>query len=211
MRADLKSPAFSGHSAAMPRISATHRPDDDKLQELILFVASRSEDDQRFGSTKLNKLLFFADFLAYVKLGKAITGHTYQKLENGPAPRAMLPIIKRMIAEETLAIQERDHFGRTQKVPIALRQPNLKRFSSDEVAIITEVLDAFRRKNAKGISTLSHQFAGWKLATEGEDIPYEVALVQFKKPRKKDIEKALEMRVKLAALRRESRQSDADQ
>jgi hypothetical protein len=194
----------------MPKIKPPEAPDDRKLQELILFLAYRSEDDPRFGSTKLNKQLFFADFLAYVKLGKAITGHVYQKLPNGPAPRRMVPIIRDMVGAGSLAIQERDHFGRTQKVPVALRQADLQRFTSDEIAVVTEVLDTLRRKNAKGVSGLSHQFAGWKLAKERETIPYEVALVAFKKPRKKDIEKALAMRVELAALRRKSRQSDAN-
>ncbi len=183
-------------------LKRTKTPDDAKLQELILFIASRSEDDPRFGSTKLNKLLFFADFLAYVKLGEAITNHVYMKLPNGPAPRAMLPITKRMISAKSLAIQERDHYGRTQKVPIALREANLKLFSSEEIALVTEVLDGFRKSNAKGISALSHKFDGWKLAKDRENIPYEVALVQFKKPRKQDIAKALAMGGELASLRK---------
>jgi hypothetical protein len=185
-------------------------PNDAKLKELILFVASRSQDDPRFGSTKLNKLLFFADFLAYVKLGKAITNHPYMRLPNGPAPKAMVPIVKQMVRAQSLAIQDRDHYGKTQKVPIALREADLSLFSSAEIAVVTDVLDACRKKNAKGISSLSHKFAGWKLAKDRETIPYEVALVQFKKPRKQDIEKALAMRVELASLRRESRRSDGD-
>jgi hypothetical protein len=192
----------------MPLLQLT--ADDAKLTELILFMASRSQDDPRFGSTKLNKLLFFADFLAYVKLGRAITNHPYMRLPNGPAPKAMVPILKQMVSAKSLAIQERDHYGRTQKVPIALREASLSRFSPEEIAVVTEVLDALRRKNARGISSLSHQFAGWKLARDREIIPYEVALVQFKKPRKQDIQKALAMRVELAALRRESGRSDAD-
>ncbi len=186
-------------------------PDDAKLEELIILIASRSEDDPRFGSTKLNKLLFFADFLAYVKRGEAITNHVYMRLPNGPAPRAMLPITKRMISAKCLAIQERDHYGRTQKVPVALREPNLELFSSEEIAIVTDVLDSFKKSNAKGISALSHNFDGWKLAKDGENIPYEVALVQFKKPRKQDIEKALAIRAELASLRTKSRRSDADE
>ncbi len=193
------------------RVIVPRKPDNAKLEELILFIASRSEDDPRFGSTKLNKLLFFADFSAYVRLGTSITGHTYMRLPNGPAPRAMLPTIKRMVVAKLLAIKERAHYGRTQRVPIALRDAEVRLFSAEEIAIVTEVLDGLRRKNAKGISSLSHQFDGWKLAKDREDIPYEVALVNFKKPRKKDIDRALGMRVELAALRRESRQSDADQ
>ena len=102
------------------------------------------------------------------------------------------------------AIQDRDHFGRTQKVPVALREARLDGFTPEEIAVVTEVLDALRSKNAKGISTLSHRFAGWELAKDGETIPYEVALVHFKKPRKKDAAKLLANRVEIATLRRKA-------
>lgn len=186
-------------------------PNDAKLRELIVFIASRSQNDPHFGSTKLNKLLFFADFLAYGKLGEAITNHQYMRLPNGPAPRRMKPILDEMVAAGVLAIQERDCYGRTQKVPLALREADVTLFSSSEIAIVTEVLDAFWHKNAKGISSLSHKFDGWKLAKDRETIPYEVALVEFKKPRKVDIKKALAIRGELASLRRESRRPDANQ
>ena len=75
-----------------------------------------------------------------------------------------------------------------------MRDADLTQFSPDEIAVVTEVLSVLRSKNAKGISSLSHRFAGWKLAKDRETIPYEVALVEFKKPRKQDIEKALAMR-----------------
>jgi hypothetical protein len=178
-------------------------PNDAKLKELILFIASRSQDDRRFGSTKLNKLLFFADFLAYAKLGHAITGHAYFRLPNGPAPKAMVPIRDQMIEEKTLAIQDRDHFGRMQKVPIALREPDLTLFSPQEVAVVSDVLMAYRNENAKALSELSHRFDGWKLAEDREVIPYEVTLVRFKKPTEQDRETALTMGPELAALRTE--------
>jgi Protein of unknown function (DUF4065) len=183
-------------------------PDDDKFRELVLFLCSRSEVDPRFGATKLNKLLFYCDFLAYVQLGKAITGHLYQRLPHGPAPQKMVPIMKRMITTRQLAIQARDHFGRTQKTPIALRKANLDQFSSAEIALVTEVLDSLRSKNARGISSLSHQFAGWKLAKDREVIRYEVALVHIAKPRKRDIKKATLISAQLTALKQEVEQSD---
>jgi hypothetical protein len=57
-----------------------------------LLIATRSEGDEPFGAVKLNKLLFYADFFAYVKFGECITGQEYQKLAQGPAPRRMLPV-----------------------------------------------------------------------------------------------------------------------
>lgn len=178
-------------------------PDDERLRELILFIASRSRDDERFGSIKLNKLLFYSDFLAYVRLGSSITGHEYQKLPKGPAPRRMLPILKEMVSSRILAIEQRDYWGRPQKVPINLRPAKKGTFSGDEIVVVTEVIDALRSKNAKGISSLSHKFPGWKNAEDGETVPYQVALVKFIKPRNRDIQQAINMGDELTKLHRE--------
>jgi len=43
--------------------------DDEKLRELILYLADNSNGDESFGALNLNKHLFYADFYAYVYLG----------------------------------------------------------------------------------------------------------------------------------------------
>ena len=65
--------------------------DERKPGELIVLIASLSRDDPAFGDVKLNKLLFFSDFLAYTNLGQPITGAEYQKLDFGPARRTGSP------------------------------------------------------------------------------------------------------------------------
>lgn len=152
-------------------------PNDDKMRELILFIAEKSEGDRSFGATKLNKLLFFADFSAYLQFGEAITWHRYQKLKKGPAPRALLPIIDEMKESGELKITERAHFGLKQKRAIALRSADLSAFSAPEVDLVNEIIESCWGKSASEISEDSHQFIGWQLAEENEDIPYEVALV----------------------------------
>ena len=87
------------------------KADDAKMKELILYLAAKSEKDPRFSSTKLNKLLFYCDFAAFRQLGKPITGHSYQKLQFGPAPKAMLPVLDKMKDEKACVEVERDHFG----------------------------------------------------------------------------------------------------
>ncbi len=44
------------------------------------------------------------------------------------------------------------------------------------------MVDQFQNMNAKQISNESHKFIGWELADEGEDIPYEVALIGRREP-----------------------------
>ena len=52
--------------------------DERKLTELIVYVADRLADDRAGGSTKLNKVLFFADFAHVRQHGTPITGVSTQ-------------------------------------------------------------------------------------------------------------------------------------
>ena len=167
--------------------------DNDKLRELVLYIAERSESDMKFGATKLNKLLFYADFLFYLYHGHSITGQNYQKLEHGPAPRAIVPTIQALEKACDAKTVERMHYGKTQKRLIALRSARLSGFSADEIAFVDRLLDDFRDKSASEVSDLSHKFAGWKLAKLNETIPYEVALIGRRHPTRKDIEHGLSL------------------
>ena len=150
----------------------------DKLRELVLYVCTASEQDEAFGSVKLNKLLFYSDFLSYLERGSPITGQEYFKLEFGPAPRLMRPLMDDMKASEQLAIAERSYFGRKQKKPVALREAHLTGFTAQEIATVDQVLRTFQEHNGREISELSHDFPGWQLAEEGETIPYSSALLR---------------------------------
>src|SRR5207302_260927 len=79
-------------------------PDDRKLRELILHIAKESMGDTRFGKTKLNKLLFYADFLAYQKTGQSITGEEYVKQPFGPVPARAEQCLRALESGGALAI-----------------------------------------------------------------------------------------------------------
>jgi len=166
---------------------------DEKLRELILHICIRSEDDEAFGAVKLNKLLFFSDFLAYLRLRKAITGQDYQKLEHGPAPRRMLPVLEQM--EQRGAIKQRanDFYGMEQMRTIALEKPDLSKFTAEEIALVDTVLAHFRGKTAKQVSDESYQFLGCEVAERGEIIPYPVALVAKREVTEQDRKIAKEL------------------
>src|SRR5947208_2232571 len=155
----------------------TARTDDQKMRELILYLAAKSEADPRFSSTKLNKLLFYCDFAAYRDLGRSITGHSYRKLPFGPAPKAMLPILDRMKRDLDCIEVERDHFGHTQRRVQAQRPPQLSLFSAEELRLADQILADLWESSAAEVSDLSHDFIGWKAAALNEVIPYETVFV----------------------------------
>jgi hypothetical protein len=148
-----------------------------KLAELILYISKLSEDDPKFGATKLNKILFFADFSQFRKKRKSITDDTYQRLENGPAPKHLVPVRERLCKKNWLAIQNTVYHGKKQKRLVALRDADLSLFKAEEIALVHSVIKALADKDGKAVSTLSHDFIGWRLAKNGEEIPYSVALV----------------------------------
>jgi len=154
---------------------------DAKFRELLLYIAQQCRDDVFFGATKLNKQLFFADFLAFRNLGQPITGADYMALEHGPGPRRLLPIRAEMICNGELAIDVRAHQDRI----VALREPDKGVFTEDELAIVDDVIEELRDATADEVSKFSHRFAGWLAAMkEGNatgrhvSIPYETVFVE---------------------------------
>jgi hypothetical protein len=160
-----------------------------KFGELILYVALRSETDPYFGATKLNKLLFNADFAAYLRLGRPITGADYMKLEKGPAPRLLKPVQNKLESDGSLIVRSVQFYQYGQHKSIALREPHLDLFSAAEIAIVDGVISAAEGLSASEMSAKSHEFIGWKLAGIGESIPYETALLGTGEPVGPEIQK----------------------
>lgn len=149
-----------------------------KLKELMLYVADKSTSDPTFGATKLNKLLFFADFIAHVEFGSAITGAEYQKLEYGPAPRQLLPAQRELVREGAAAVTPVSFHIGTQHRLVALRPPDLAIFTAAEISLVDEVIQRLWGSTATEVSALSHDWSlGWKVAAMGSTIPYATAFV----------------------------------
>ena len=153
------------------------RTSDNKFAELILYVAKQSDCDPTFGAVKLNKILWASDFIAYGKLGKAITGQEYFKLENGPAPRRLLPVRSKLEEQGRAAVQKLERYGFTQQRLVALEEPDLSDFTGEEIAIVDDVIRELFGKSADDVSRWSHQFPGWMAAALQETIPYETVFV----------------------------------
>lgn len=151
--------------------------DERKFTELLVHVASRLQGDQSGGATKLNKILFFADFAHVRRTGSPITGAEYQKLEHGPAARRLRPVRNQLIENGDAELVDEEFLGYRQHRVIPRRNADLSIFSTDELATIDKVLADLDGLNARQVSDLSHDEAGWRLVDFGDTIPYEAALV----------------------------------
>ncbi len=151
---------------------------EEKLTELVLYVAAQTRGDRAAGATKLNKYLYFADFTAVRKLGHPITGAEYQKLRFGPAPRRMAPVRQRLVDTGAARLDKRvDALGYVHHELIPQREARTDVFTAEELRIVDDVIEELRQRSATQVSDLSHREAGWQLVEEGESIPYELAFV----------------------------------
>ncbi len=165
-----------------------------RYKELVLYICQKCATDQKFGATKLNKILYFSDFLAYAELGEPITGFEYQRLPNGPTPRRHLPMRDEMLNRGELGIQVVPlRGGRTQHRAVNLRVPNLNVFTADQIALVDRVIDELWDLDAEQVSDLSHRMAGWELAAPGDIIPYETVFISSESPTEIDVQRAREL------------------
>jgi hypothetical protein len=165
-----------------------------KFKELMLYAADKSKADGHFGATKLNKILFFSDFLSYGRTGTPVTGATYQKLEKGPAPKQLKPIAREIVSEKSGMFIKRPWFNYTQTVLIPLRPANRHRFSVEELDLVDDVIRNLAPYNASETSELSHDRSeAWQIADIGEVIPYEAVFLSTRKPTSVDVSRAQEL------------------
>ena len=154
------------------------RYSEEKLTELLLYVAKCTEGDRYAGATKLNKYLYFSDFSAMRRLGHPITGAEYQKLPFGPAPRRLAPVRERLVQSGDARLERQvDAFGYVHHALVALREPRVELFSDDELRLVDDVIEVLRDASAAEVTELSHREAGWQLVGDGEVIPYPLAFV----------------------------------
>ncbi|MHB2021660.1 MAG: Panacea domain-containing protein [Candidatus Xenobia bacterium] len=169
-------------------------PDDAKFKALVLYVAHRCQFMENFGATKLNKILFYSDFLAYRRTGKPITGQEYQKQPNGPTARRMLPLLAELVESKQAVMQRKEIFDYQEDRLIPLAQPELTRlFTAEEIALVDQVIEWLGTKTAKWISHRSHAGLGWRVVDFGETIPYQTALIERRPLSKEDRDHALKL------------------
>ncbi len=171
--------------------------DEQKFTELVLYVAEKLSDDRFGGATKLNLVLFFAEFTHVRRTGKPTSGAEFQKLAHGPAPRRLRPVRDALVRSGSAEIRRDDVLGRATHRLQPLRSADLSVFDAEELATINSVLDDLQAMTAREVSDLSLEEPGWQLVELNETIPYEAALLgasQVSTPTRSRLEREVAVR-----------------
>jgi Protein of unknown function (DUF4065) len=151
--------------------------DDRKLKELILYIAVRTQDDPYCGAVKLNKILYTADFRAYLELGESISGHPYVARPLGPVPKRLPPVRKNLVLSGDAELVREEMGPYSQDRVYALREAKLSLFTEEELALVDAVIEELRPLHWTQLTQKTHETPGWRAAKFGEVIPYETAFV----------------------------------
>jgi uncharacterized phage-associated protein len=168
----------------------------ERLRELILYIAAKSEGDPHFGATKLNKLLFYADFISFAKSGRPLTDAQYKKHPYGPVPTSVDSVKAELTESGDAAVVLKGLAPYTQQRIRAQREARLnEHFTPSEISLVDEVIQTLRDLNASEVSEMSHDFA-WQIAGDYELIPYDAVFIYDRELSDHEINRAHELAAK---------------
>ena len=125
--------------------------------------------------TKLNKLLFYADFKHFKEYHVSITGARYARMPFGPAPDGYDLYYSMLARQGAIEVEEVFYPEYTGEEYRTKQDPNLNIFSGSELRILVLVKERFEHWNAKTMSDFSHEEKGYKNTDTGRPIAYKYA------------------------------------
>ena len=142
-----------------------------KLYNAILFFCKAG-----VFKTKLNKLLFYADFKHFKEYTFSITGAEYAHVPFGPAPDNYEMYYASLNSQKAIEFIEQPYpSGYVGEIIKATKEPDLSLFSASELRIMASVIEDFDKYNAGQITEFSHKELGYQETTDGALISYKYA------------------------------------
>ena len=142
----------------------------EKLKSVILSILNICGE---VFCTKMNKILFYIDFLSYRKYGRSVTGLSYKALPYGPVPERWDRIYGCFdeVALEPRIIGEREGLV---IIPVDMAKEDL--LNTAELEVIRFVCSRFKDCSSAELSNISHEEDAWlECQHNRQRIPYEYA------------------------------------
>lgn len=144
-------------------------PDFDRISNAVRFFCVVAD----VFKTKLNKLLFYADFKHFKDYAVSITGSIYAHLPYGPAPERYDLLLAALEYEDrSILLEERTFPTYVGETVVTLQPPDLSIFRTSELRVLAEVSHRFQDFTAKQMAEYSHQEEAYSQTRNGELIPY---------------------------------------
>nr|MBF0222759.1 DUF4065 domain-containing protein [Desulfobulbaceae bacterium] len=141
-----------------------------KLQNAILFFCKGGQL-----KTKLNKLLFYADFKHFKENAVSITGARYAHLQHGPVPNNYEFFFASLTHSRQIEVSEIQIYKYYGENFVSTIEPDLSGFEPSELKVLAEVKEIFKDFTATQVRDFSHRERGYQETTDHELISYSFA------------------------------------
>ena len=154
------------------------------MSAMISYFAAKGKQIYK---TKLNKLLFYADFVNFYLNGRSISGANYVHLPFGPVPDQYEQILKKLTAAGELEITPiNTRKGTANEIHLGANAGNASEtLAPEEAAALDWVLDNYGKMSTEEIMELSHNEKAYRNTFPNEKIAYGYAQFLEKLPKKK--------------------------
>lgn len=140
----------------------------EKLAAMVAYIAHRGSNIYK---TKLNKLLFYSDFIHFHLKGQSISGSRYVHLPYGPVPERYDGVLAKLSAVDTIWIEQRGDY----QLIKGWNDPIIGTLGNDERETLDWVLAKLGALTSSELTRQSHREKGYKFTKLGESIAYEYA------------------------------------
>lgn len=138
-----------------------------KFQNVVLFFCKGGQL-----KTKLNKLLFYADFKHFNENAVSITGARYVHLPHGPVPDNYEYFFATLIHSGEMDVDEVPVYQYFGENFMATREADLSLFEPSELKILAEVKEYFKEFSATRIREFSHAERGYRETSNRQAISF---------------------------------------
>jgi transcriptional regulator with XRE-family HTH domain len=140
------------------RFSGYSMPNFQKFTEMILYFSSEKD----VWKTKLNKMLFYADFANYKYHNRSISGAKYCPIDMGPVPDNFNILFEILVNEKVLDVSYQSFSdGGIGEKYTPLRGFDESLFTPDELEIMQNVKVRLTNISTQDVIEMSHQEKAW--------------------------------------------------
>lgn len=141
--------------------SGYRNPNLEKFTEMVVYFSEKTQPYK----TKMNKLLFYADFLMFKQSCYSISGVRYKAIDMGPVPINFQSIFEFLANNNVIDITytqfEQGYTGEQFKVR-KNRPFNAQLFTEEELTVMQKIASAFKTTSTTDIIEMSHLEEAWK-------------------------------------------------
>lgn len=143
-----------------------------KIQDAILYIAKKCDGVFK---TKLNKLLWYVDFLFFARHTRSVTGAMYKKMQYGPVPDYYEMILAGLVENGVLCEQEVTTKDISGSKYYSVGMVDSSNFVEEEIQVLDYVVDYFKDFTCEQIMERSHQEVAYERVGDKQPISYEFA------------------------------------